>query len=174
MFLIYGSGEEELAVTGYVDASFQTDQDDSRSQSGFVFVMNGGAVSWKSSKQDVVALSTTESEYVAASLAAQEAAWMKKFIDDLGVVPSIQDPLEIFCDNEGAFLQIKEPRAHQKTRHIERRFNYIRDEVEKGKICIRKIHTDHNLADPFTKLLHRGKHEGHACAIGIRYSSDWI
>ena len=174
MFLIYGSGEEELAVKGYVDASFQTDQDDSRSQSGFVFILNGGAFSWKSSKQDVVALSTTESEYIAASLAAQEAAWMKKFIDDLGVVPSIQDPLEIFCDNEGAILQIKEPRAHQKTRHIERRFNYIRDEVEKGKICIRKIHTDLNVADPLTKLLNGAKHNRHVCAMGLRYYSDWI
>ncbi|KAD2805345.1 hypothetical protein E3N88_38722 [Mikania micrantha] len=139
MFLIYGSGEEELVVKGYTDASFQTDRDDSRSQSGYVFIMNGGAVSWKSSKQDVVALSTTESEYIAASLAAQEAAWIRKFIADLGVVATIQDPLEIFCDNEGAIAQIKEPRAHQKTRHIERRFNYIRDEIEKGKICIRKL-----------------------------------
>jgi hypothetical protein len=174
MFLIYGSGEEELVVKGYTDASFQTDRDDSRSQSGYIFILNGGAVSWKSSKQDVVALSTTESEYIAASLAAQEAAWLKKFIADLGVVPSIQEPLEILCDNEGAIAQIKEPRAHQKTRHIERRFNYIRDEVEKGKICICKVHTDQNIADPLTKLLERPKHERHTCAMGLRYSSDWI
>ncbi|KAD6796251.1 hypothetical protein E3N88_07147 [Mikania micrantha] len=138
MFLIYGSGEEELVVKGYTDASFQTDRDDSRSQSGYVFIMNGGA-----------------------------------FIADLGVVATIQDPLEIFCDNEGAIAQIKEPRAHQKTRHIERRFNYIRDEVEKGKICIRKVHTDQNIADPFTKLLERTKHESHTCSLGLRYSSDW-
>ena len=57
---------EELVVKGYTDASFQTYRDDSQSQSGYVFIMNGGAVSWKSSKQDVVALSTTESEYIAA------------------------------------------------------------------------------------------------------------
>ncbi|KAD6454347.1 hypothetical protein E3N88_09053 [Mikania micrantha] len=76
MFLIYGSGEEELVVKGYTDASFQTDRDDSLSQSGYVFILNGGVVSWKSSKQDVVALSTTESEYIAASIAAQEVAWI--------------------------------------------------------------------------------------------------
>ena len=174
MFLVYGSGEEELVVKGYTDASFQTDRDDSRSQSGYIFILNGGAVSWKSSKQDVVALSTTESEYIAASLAAQEAAWLKKFIADLGVVPTIQEPLEILCDNEGAIAQIKEPRAHQKTRHIEQRFNYIREEVEKGKICICKVHTDQNIADPLTKLLERPKHERHTCAMGLRYSSDWI
>ena len=173
MFLIYGGLEENLSVKCYSDASFQTDRDDSKSQSGYVFIMNGGAVSWKSSKQDVVAQSTTESEYVAASEAAKEAVWMKKFIEELGVVPSIQDPLEIFCDNEGAIALAKEPRSHKRTRHIHRRFHYIRNEVERGEICIRKVHTDQNLADQFTKPLQPAKHEGHARAIGLRNSSEW-
>jgi hypothetical protein len=174
MFLVYGGLEEDLCVKCYSDASFQTDRDDSRSQSGYVFIMNGGAIAWKSSKQNVVAQSTTESEYVAASEAAQEAAWMKKFIADLGVVPAIQDPIEIFCDNEGAIAQAKEPRSHHSTKHILRRFHYIRDIVERGDVCIRKVHTDQNLADPFTKPLPQAKHEGHARAIGLRFSSDWI
>ena len=72
MFLVYG-GQEELVVNGYIDACFQTDKDDFRSQSGFVFCLNGAAVSWKSSKQDTVADSTTEAEYIAASEAAKEA-----------------------------------------------------------------------------------------------------
>ena len=67
VLLVYG-GEEELVVTGYTDASFQTNKDDSKSQSGFVFKVNGGAVSWKSSKQETVADSTTEAEYIAASV----------------------------------------------------------------------------------------------------------
>jgi hypothetical protein len=69
MFLIYG-GEEELVAKCYVDASFDTDPDDSKSQYGYVFLMNGGAVSWRSSNQLVVARSSTEAEYVAASEAA--------------------------------------------------------------------------------------------------------
>ena len=174
MLLIYGGLEEDLNVKCYTDASFQTDRDDCKSQSGFVFIMNGGAVSWKSSKQEVVAQSTTESEYVAASEAAKEAAWMKKFIEDLGVVPSIQDPLEVFCDNEGAIALAKEPRAHKRTRHIHRRYNFIRSKVNDGDISIRKVHTDQNLADPFTKPLPLAKHEGHARGIGLRFSSDWI
>ncbi|PKI65886.1 hypothetical protein CRG98_013706 [Punica granatum] len=71
MFLVYG-GEEELVVRGYTDASFQSDKDDSRSQSGYVFCLNGGVVSWKSSKQETVADSTTEAEYIAASNAAKK------------------------------------------------------------------------------------------------------
>jgi hypothetical protein len=83
MFLIFG-GEDELVVKGYNDASFQTDKDDSASQSGFVFCLNGGAVSWKSTKQDTVADLTIEAEYIAAS----EAVWIRKFVSELGVVRS--------------------------------------------------------------------------------------
>ncbi|KAG8501099.1 hypothetical protein CXB51_003178 [Gossypium anomalum] len=76
-------------------SSFQTDKDDSRSQSGFVFCLNGGAVSWKSSKQSTVADSTTEAKYIAASEAAKEAVWIKKFITELGIMPSISDAIEL-------------------------------------------------------------------------------
>ncbi|KAK8997995.1 hypothetical protein V6N11_012529 [Hibiscus sabdariffa] len=108
VFLVYG-GEEELGIKGYIDASFQTDKDDSRSQSGFVFCLNGGAVSWKSLKQDTVADTTTEAEYIAASEAAKEAVWIKKFISELGVVPSISDAIELYCDNNGAIAKLRNP-----------------------------------------------------------------
>ena len=83
-FLVYG-GESELRVEVYTDASFQTDNDDFRSQSGFIFCLNRETVSWKSSKQSTIADSTAEAEYITASDAAKEAVWMKKFISDLGV-----------------------------------------------------------------------------------------
>ena len=79
MFHIYG-GDKELVVNGYVDASFDTDLDDSKSQTGYIFILNGGAVSWCSSKQSVVAGSTCEAEYIAASEAANEGVWMKEFM----------------------------------------------------------------------------------------------
>ena len=123
-FLIF-RGDDELVVKGYSDVSFQTDQDDYRSQSGFVFYLNGSAVSWKSSKQDTVADSTTEAEYIAASEVAKEAVWIRKFITELGVVPSIADPIELYCDNNGAIAQAKEPRSHQRTKHILRHFHLI-------------------------------------------------
>ena len=89
MFLIYG--DSELKVNGYTDASFQTDKDDYKFQSGYIFLLNGGAIIWKSSKQSTIADSTTEAEYIAASEAAKEAVWMRKFIAELEVVPSIID-----------------------------------------------------------------------------------
>ena len=71
MFLVYG-GDKELVVNGYVDASFDSDPDDSKSQTGHIFILNSGAVSWSSSKQSVVAASTCEAEYIAASEATNE------------------------------------------------------------------------------------------------------
>ncbi|KAL0413269.1 UNVERIFIED_CONTAM: Retrovirus-related Pol polyprotein from transposon TNT 1-94 [Sesamum radiatum] len=90
MFLSYGGGE--LILEGYSNASFQSDNDDAKSQSGFVFKLNGGVVAWKSSKQDTIADSTIEAEYIVASEAAKEAIWMKNYIQELGVVPSIAQP----------------------------------------------------------------------------------
>ncbi|XP_047979359.1 secreted RxLR effector protein 161-like [Salvia hispanica] len=90
-FLVYG-GQPELSVTGYTDASFQTDHDDYKSQSGYVFILNGGAVSWNSSKQGTTADSTTEAEYIAASEAAKEAVALLEFVKELGSfrVPVVQ------------------------------------------------------------------------------------
>jgi hypothetical protein len=78
VFLIY-EGDEELVVNGYTDASFQTNMDDSQSQSGFVFTINGGVVSWKSSKQETVTNSTAEAEYIIASKSTKEGVWMRRF-----------------------------------------------------------------------------------------------
>src|SRR4051812_32076652 len=94
LFLVYG-GEKMLVVKGYTDASFQTDKDDSRSQSVYVLYLNSGAMSWKSSKQETVVDSTTEAEYIVASDAAKEAIWIKKFITKLGIVLSIADPVDL-------------------------------------------------------------------------------
>ena len=152
MFLGYGGGKE-FVVEGYVNASFDTDLDDSKSQTGYVFLLNGGAVSWCSSKQSVMAGSTYEAEYIAASEAANEGVWMKEFISDLGVIPSASGPMKIFCDNTGAIAFMKEFRFHKRTKHIKRRFNSICDEVKEGDIEICKIHMDLNVADPLAKSL---------------------
>ncbi|CAH1448978.1 unnamed protein product [Lactuca virosa] len=110
-FLVLG-GSDDLKVRGYSDASFQTDRDNYCSQSGWVFTLNGGAMTWKSSKQETVADSTCKLEYIASSEASKEEIWLKNFIGDLGVVPAIEDPMEIFCDNEGAVALTKEPKDH--------------------------------------------------------------
>ncbi|GKA09186.1 hypothetical protein Tco_0688517 [Tanacetum coccineum] len=87
MFLIYGGNPEtELRVTCYCDAGFETDRDDIKSQTGYVFVLNGDAVDWKSSKQSTTAMSAIEAEYIATSEAAMKAVWIRKFISRLEVI----------------------------------------------------------------------------------------
>ncbi|KAL4590404.1 hypothetical protein LXL04_003333 [Taraxacum kok-saghyz] len=139
MLLVYG-GEQELKVRGYSDASFQTDRDDSKSQSGW------------------------------------EATWIKNFIGDLGVVPSNKDPIEIFCDNEGAVALTKEPRDHGRSRHIKRKYHYIRNVIEDGEIVVKRVSSEKNPADPFTKGLAFDRHSLHAKAIGMRNDriEHWI
>ncbi|KAK1618325.1 hypothetical protein QYE76_023842 [Lolium multiflorum] len=170
MFLCYG-GDQELVVTSYTDASWNTDPDDSKSQSGYVFILNGAAVSWASSKQCTVAKSSTESEYIAASEASSEAVWMKRFIVELGVVPSALDPLIIYCDNMGAIANAQEPRSHKRLKHIKLRYHSIREYIEDGEVKICKVHTDLNVADPLTKALPRAKHDQHQNAMGVRGNS---
>jgi hypothetical protein len=103
VFLVFGD-EEELVVKDYSDASFQTDVDDSKSQSNFVFCLNGEVVSWKSSKQDIVADSTTEAKYIASSKSTKEVIWIKNFVFELGVVPIASSHMNLYCDNSGAIV----------------------------------------------------------------------
>ena len=117
----------------------------------------------------MVADSTCEAEYIAASEAAKEGVWMKEFMTDLGVVPSALNPMTLFCDNTGAIALAKEPRFHKRTRHIKRRFNSIRDSVKEEDINICKVHTDLNIADPLTKALLQDKHKQHQDSIGVRF-----
>ncbi|KAJ9541466.1 hypothetical protein OSB04_027972 [Centaurea solstitialis] len=146
MFLVFGGSEDEISVNGYVDASFQTDRDDFRSQD-----------------------STTEAEYIVASDAAKEAVWLRNFLSDLRVVASVSRPIDIFCDNSGAVAQAKEPREHHKSRHVLRKYHLIREIIGRGDVRICKIPTEENVADPLTKPLARVKHEAHANSIGMQY-----
>ena len=113
LLLVYrGDG---LKLEGYTYSSFQSDCDDSKSNSGYVYTLNGGAISWKSCKQDTIADSTTEVEYIVAAKAAKEVIWMKKFITELRIVPSCGDTVTLHCDNNDTINLIWEQRSHQKS-----------------------------------------------------------
>jgi hypothetical protein len=167
-FLMFG-GEEELVVKGYNDASFQIDVDDSKSQSGFVFCLNGGAVNWKSSKHDIVADSMIEAKYIAAFEAAKEAIWIRNFVSELGVVPSPSSPMDLYYDNSGAIVQAKERRAHKRAKHLLRHYHLIRKIIGRGDVKVCKVYTGHNVADLLMKLLPQPKHEVHMRSMGIIY-----
>ncbi|GJX37563.1 retrotransposon protein, putative, ty1-copia subclass [Tanacetum coccineum] len=120
------------------------------------------------SKQDIVGDSICESEYIVACEASKEAIWMKNFIGDLGVVLTIQDPIEIFCDNESAVALTKEPKDHRKSKHIERKYHFVRSKVEEGHVIVKHIRSEDNPVDPFTKALAKSRHDEHARSIGLK------
>ncbi|GJW21543.1 hypothetical protein Tco_0032165 [Tanacetum coccineum] len=112
----------------------------------------------------------TQSEYMAASEAAMEAVWIRKFVEDLGVMPSINKPINMYCDNSAAIIFANEPGVMKGARHFLRRYHYVREQVESGEIKLIKVHTDKNLAD----ALPRGKVNEHANGIGLRLASSFM
>ncbi|RVW36801.1 Retrovirus-related Pol polyprotein from transposon TNT 1-94 [Vitis vinifera] len=165
---------ENLVPIGYTDSDFQSDQDSRKSTSGNVFVLGGGAISWRSIKQTCVADFTMEAEYVAASEAAKEAVWLRNFLLDLGVVPSVQSPITLYCDNSGAVANSKEPRSHKRAKHIKRKYHLIRDIVQRGDVVVMKIASENNLADPFTKSLSSTTFERHVEGMGVKVADAWL
>ena len=148
--------KDEKAVTGFSDADWGGDPDDRHSTTGNVFVLAGGAVSWLSKKQAVVALSTSEAEYMALSSAVQEALWFRKLFTDLRMTAK---PITIKEDNQGAIALTQNPIAHSRTKHIDIRFHFIREARENGSIDIVYCPTSEMIADLFTKPIPRGQFE---------------
>ncbi|GJS53699.1 hypothetical protein Tco_0627061 [Tanacetum coccineum] len=175
MFLIYGGDSTtELGVTCYTDASWETDRDDLRSQMGFVFMMNGGAVNWKVSKQSTTAMSSMEAEYIVVAETVMEAIWIRKFIYGLDVVPSIDRPMDMYYDNTGAITIADEHGVQRGAKHFQRKYHFIREAIQEGDIRILKVHTYDNLADPFTKPMPYTKHVEHARSIRLRLASSFM
>ncbi|GJY45195.1 retrotransposon protein, putative, ty1-copia subclass, partial [Tanacetum coccineum] len=163
-----------LKVSCYTDAGYLTDADDLKSQTGYVFVLNGGVVDWKSTKQSIFATSSAEAEYIAASDASKEAVWVRKFIFGLGVVPTIEEPIKMYCDNTGAITIANESGITKGARHYRAKVHYLCEVIEFGNVKIEKVHIDDNLVDPFTKALAFPKHSEHTKNIGMLPASNLI
>ena len=115
-----------LMPVGYMDSDFQSYPNSRKLTSSLVFTLNGRAIVWRSVKQSCVSDSTIEAEYVSALEAVKEAIWFRNFLRDLEVIPNLEQPMIIYCDNSGAVANSKEPRSHQRRKHIKRKFHLIR------------------------------------------------
>ena len=119
-----------LDIHGFVDADWAGDMDQRRSTSGYVFNLFGGIVSWMSKKQFVVALSTTDAEYMAATHAGKELVCLQRLCSSMG---SVQGAIRIDCDNQSAIFLAKNPAYHSKTKHIDVQYHFVRDMIEDKK-----------------------------------------
>ncbi|XP_074301007.1 secreted RxLR effector protein 161-like [Silene latifolia] len=153
-----------FSLIGYTDSDWAGDLDDRKSTSGSVFLLGSGAVTWSSKKQDIVALSSTEAEYVASGAAGRQAVWLRKLLADLG---SVQENATILrCDNKSAISMTKNPAYHARTKHIEVSHHFIRGLVSSGKVELQFCGTDQNV-DLFTKSLPQAKHQLFMERIGV-------
>nr|GEW14819.1 Gag-Pol polyprotein [Tanacetum cinerariifolium] len=124
-----GSSESDsdLFVTGYVDSDYACDLDGSKSTTGYVFTLSGGTVSWVSKLQSVVAMLTTEAEYVAAAQASKEAVWLKMLLEELGYK---QEKITPFCDNQSTLYLARNPTFYSKIKHIRVQYHFVSKKVE--------------------------------------------
>ncbi|XP_073317213.1 secreted RxLR effector protein 161-like [Primulina huaijiensis] len=152
-FLCYQG--KDLTLKGYIDDDWGGDLDECKSTSSYAFLLNDGCISWRSKKQTCVSLSTMEAEFVACTSAVQESVWLKRFLCHLGIVSSPVGPLTICCDSQSAIAYTKDPKYHEKTKHIDTKYNFIRDIVEKKEVTLKCIPTHMMVADPFTKSIPR-------------------
>lgn len=136
--------------TGYVDADYDGQIERRRSTTGYVFTLAGGPISWRSTLQSTVALSSTEAEYMAVTEAFKEAIWLRGMLTNLGIV---QNHLIVHCDNQSAINLAKNSVYHARTKHIDVRHHFVRDIIEEGEILLKKIHTRDNPADMMTKVV---------------------
>lgn len=148
------AGEDD--IRGYCDADWANDVDDRRSRTGYVFLYQGGLISWNSKKQTTVALSTTEAEYMAVSAATQDALWLKSLVQELNLC-STEKPVEIHGDNKGAIDLAANGSFRPKTKHIDLRHHFIREKLEEGKIVLSHVGTDDMIADNLTKAVPKEK-----------------
>ncbi|KAL0537750.1 hypothetical protein IC582_026735 [Cucumis melo] len=149
--------DKSTLLEGFTDADYAADLDKRRSLSGHIFRLYGNVVSWKVNLQPVVALSTTESEYISLGEAVKEAVWLKRIVGELlsqELIPIIH------CDSQSAIHLAKNPSHHERSKHIDVKFHYIRNVIAQKDVELVKVHTVENLSDMLTKALsaHRFKY----------------
>ena len=162
--MTYGGEKQEL--TGYTDADGSS-QDHRRAISGYAFIIDGGAISWSSRKQELIALSTAEAEYIAATHAAKEGIWLRRLMGEL-YADVVITPLPLYCDNQAALTLATTDNYHAWTKHIDTRFHFIRHSVESGIFKLIYCPTDDMTADILTKALPGWKVKAHTAALGLR------
>lgn len=146
-----GNGERNTLL-GFCDSDYAGEVDTRRSTSGLVFMANNGPISWGSTRQTCIAQSTTEAEYVSLNEAAREAVWLRRFMN--GINCQQLQPTKLYCDNQmSAFRLAGNPELHKKTKHIEVKYHYVREQQQKEEIKIEYVPTNQQTVDFLTEPL---------------------
>jgi hypothetical protein len=155
----------DVKLQGYTDSDWAGSAVDQKSTSGCCFSLGSGMISWLSRKQTSVALSTSEAEYIATSVASREAVWLWKLL--AGIFDLELEPTLIHCDNQSCVKLTENPVFHDRSKHIEIKYHYIWDMVERRVVELQYISTDEQIANILTKPLSRVKYEYFRDKLGV-------
>lgn len=159
-------GKSEIELKGYSDSDYAGCTEGRKSTSGYIFLLAGGAISWKSKKQTVTATSTCEAEYMALCYASKEAVWLSRLVADIQCHNS-PSPISIRVDNDGTIDLSTNASINERSKHIDVQYHFVRECVKLGKINLIHCSTANQLADPLTKALERVKHERFRLLQGV-------
>jgi hypothetical protein len=158
---------------GYYDADWARDEHDRKSRSGYVFLLAGGAISWWSGKQELVATSTTHAEYIGQDHAARELVWLLQFLKEIGFSPADITKVyghslpALFGDNQGALALAKNAGHHKLSKHFDVRLHSIRGYVQRKILTLVYCPSSKNTADIMTKPLSKQVFEQHRDGMGM-------
>lgn len=164
-FGIYFGGGNKPGLQMYCDSDYAGDVDTRRSTTGYVCTLNGGAISWSSRRQQTVAASTTEAEYMAAADTVKEALWLRKLMTDLGYQLGT---ITIQADNQSTMKLLKNPVNSMRSKHIDVLYHFAREKVMCKDVEFKYVSTEENVADVFTKALPEAKHKFCRVNMGVR------
>jgi transposase InsO family protein len=142
-----------ISVTAYCDSDWAGDEESRRSRTGYIVYVGDTPVSWRSVSQRTVALSSCEAEFYALADVVKELLWLKQFLTELGL--AVDGPIKVFIDNQAAQALAENPVSHQRTKHIDIRYFFLREHVAAGTIQLAYINTLENPADLFTKSVEK-------------------
>src|SRR5271154_1342704 len=169
MRLRYGgvSNNSVRELLGYADSDYAGDSTDRKSTMGYAYLLHGGAITWSTRKQQSVATSTTEAEYMGLCNAAKEAVWLRNLLRGLGFEKYAADSTRIYGDNQGSLKLVANPEMHARSKHIDVQYHYVRELVQRGLIEVEYIPTADMAADILTKPLKRQLHERNLELLGL-------
>ena len=165
--LVYGGTETLEATTVYVDADWAGDIETRKSMSGFAALMSGSLVAWCARPQEVVAMSSAESEYISLSNGVKETLWLRRLLRGLHVVPNMDKPTTVFVDNQAAMDLAHNSGVNRRNKHIDVRYHLSRQAIQDGDVSLTYCPTEEMIADMFTKPLGRVKLEFFVKAAGL-------
>ena len=145
------SDEKMITITAFSDSDWGGDRDGGKSTSGYCVFVNGNLISWMTKKQPTVALSSAEAEYMAAVEVVKEVMWLQQLLEEVHY--KVKQPTEVFIDNQSAIAIAKDDVQHERTKHINIKYHFVKEEVKNENIKLIYIPTEKQRADIFTKAL---------------------